>query len=314
MVVDNLNTGRAEFVHNHSFYRGDIADGRLIRKIFTDHPDITAAIHCAALIVVPDSTIDPLRYYRENVVKSIDFVGSLLENGCTRLLFSSSAAIYQPGADLTVDETSPIRPTSPYARTKSMMEQVLRDCASAYPLRVLSLRYFNPLGVDPAMRSGPPVAEPSHVLGRMIESARTGKPFCVAGTDWPTRDGSGLRDYIHVWDLAKAHVNALRRFDTVLPSDAEWRHEAVNLGTGTGTTVKELLAAFEAVLGRPLPVRAAPRRPGDSAGSYTLIGHARNLLGWRPQLSLEDGIRHSLQWIAVRESLLGSANLDLVGT
>jgi UDP-glucose 4-epimerase len=306
VVVDNLDTGRPEFVRDHIFYRGDIADGQLMRRIFTDHPDITAAIHCAALIVVPDSAADPLRYYRENVVKSVDFIGSLLENGCVRLLFSSTAAIYQPGADLAVDETTPIRPVSPYGRTKSMVEQVLRDCAGAYGLRVIALRYFNPLGADPAMRTGLQLADPSHVLSHMIESAFTGRPFRVTGTDWPTRDGTGLRDYVHVWDLARAHVRALRRFDAILPPESDRRHDAINLGSGCGTTVRELLAAFEAVLGRPLATRAAARRPGDSAGSFTRIGRARELLGWCPTFSIEDAIRHSLQWAAVRESRLGA--------
>jgi UDP-glucose 4-epimerase len=304
VVLDNLSTGRAEFVRDRIFYQGDVGDSRLVDKIFAEHPEIEAVVHCAALIVVPDSVTHPLHYYRENVAKSVDFLGSVVDNGCGRFVFSSSAAIYQPGDDFAVDETSAIAPASPYAHSKAMIEQVLEDCARAYPLRVLSLRYFNPVGADPTMRTGLQLANPSHVLGKMIEAAESGEPFHLTGTDWPTRDGSGIRDYVHVWDLARAHVQALRRFDDVLPEGARSRYTAINLGTGDGTTVRELLAAFEAVLGRPIEVREAPRRPGDSAGSFTRCERSRNLLDWRPTLSVADGIRHSLQWSAMRDSVL----------
>src|SRR4029453_3666 len=217
VILDNLSSGRAEFVRDRIFYHGDIADGSLVDRIFAEHPDISAVVQCAALIVVPESVQDPLRYYRINVGKSLDFLERLLANGCTRLVFSSSASIYQPGGDLAVDEESPVAPASPYARAKAMMESILEDCAQAYPLRVLSLRYFNPIGADPAMRTGLQLAKPSHVLGMMIEAAQGGTPFSVTGTDWPTPDGSGIRDYVHVWDLARAHLHALRRFDRILP-------------------------------------------------------------------------------------------------
>jgi UDP-glucose 4-epimerase len=301
VILDDLSSGRAEFVRDRIFYPGDIADGPLVDRIFTEHPDIAATVHCAALVVVSDSVRDPLRYYQVNIGKSLAFLDRLLVNGCNRLVFSSSAAIYQPGADFTVDEMSPVAASSPYARTKVMMEHMLEDCARAYPLRVISLRYFNPIGADPRMRTGLQVSEPSHVLGRMIEAARDGRPFSVTGTDWPTRDGSGIRDYVHVWDLARAHVLALRRFDRIVTDSNGRRYLAINVGTGHGTTVRELLTAFTTVLGRPIEARPAPRRPGDSAGTYTRSDRARELLGWQPSLTLTDGIRHSLQWAAIRE-------------
>jgi UDP-glucose 4-epimerase len=306
VVLDNLSTGRAEFVQDRIFYRGDIADRALLDRIFAEHPDIEAAVHCAALIVVPESVEHPLRYYRENVGKTIEFLDGLVGNGCERFLFSSSAAIYQPGDDFAVDETSPVAATSPYGESKAMVERVLADSARAYPLRVVSLRYFNPVGADPKMRTGLQLARPSHVLGKMIEAARTGATFELTGTDWPTRDGSGIRDYVHVWDLAQAHVEALRRFDTVL--DGGRRYEVINLGTGDGTTVRELLDAFHAVLGRPIRTVLSPRRPGDSAGTYTRSDRARRLLGWEPTLSLAEGIQHSLQWAELRDSVLGPAD------
>jgi UDP-glucose 4-epimerase len=169
---------------------------------------------------------------------------------------------------------------------------------------VVSLRYFNPIGADPRMRTGLQNPAPSHALGKIMEAYVTGQPFALTGTDWPTRDGSGIRDYIHVWDLAQVHVQALRRFDTVLPAGAESRYEVINVGTGTGITVRELLAEFQAAVGHPIPTELAPRRPGDSPGCYARIDKARELLDWQPTLSVADGIRHSLRWSALRDSML----------
>ena len=296
VILDSLVTGRREFAVGREFYEGDIADGPLIDRIFTEHPDIYAVIHCAALIVVPDSVSDPVRYYRSNVAKSLDFADHLLRNRCQRLIFSSSASIYRASEDLTVDEDSPIDPQSPYARTKAVCEAMFADIAAAQPIRVLSLRYFNPIGADPKMRTGLQLRRPTHALGKMILAQEEGVPFLVTGTDWPTRDGSGIRDYIHVWDLAAAHVAALRKFDA-LPG----RTTVINVGTGTGTTVRELLDAFNSVSESPVEAREAGRRPGNVVGAYTRIDHAKRLLDWRPQYDITEGIRHSLQWTAIRE-------------
>ena len=299
VILDSLVTGRREFTAGRSFYRGDIADGPLIDRIFAEHPDIGAVIHCAALIVVPDSVADPVGYYRANVAASLEFAAHLLRNGCGRLIFSSSAAIYRAGADLSVHEDSAIDPQSPYARTKAVCESMFADIATSQPIRVLSLRYFNPIGADPKMRTGLQLRRPTHALGKMIQAGEEGVPFYITGTDWPTRDGSGLRDYVHVWDLALAHVAALTRFDA-LPGSAT----AINLGSGTGTTVWELLDAFNRVADLPVEVREASRRPGDIAGAYSRIDRAGRLLGWRPQYDLAEGIRHSLEWATLRDGLL----------
>ena len=170
VILDSLVTGRREFAAGREFYEGDIADGPLVDRIFAEHPDIDAVIHCAALIVVPDSVADPVGYYRANVTKSLDFAAHLLRNGCGRLIFSSSAAIYQASEDLTVDEDSPIDPQSPYGRTKAVCEAMFADIAAAQPIRVLSLRYFNPIGADPKMRTGLQLARPTHALGKMIQA------------------------------------------------------------------------------------------------------------------------------------------------
>jgi UDP-glucose 4-epimerase len=302
VILDSLVTGRREFTAGRIFYHGDICDGALVDRVFAEHPDIAAAVHCAALIVVPESVADPVGYYRANVTKSLDFVASLLRNGCSRLIFSSSAAIYAPGADLSVHEDSPIDPQSPYARTKALCEAMFADIAAAEPIRVLSLRYFNPIGADPKMRTGLQLARPSHALGQMIMQADGGGKFELTGTDYPTRDGSGIRDYIHVWDLARAHVAALTRFDALLPGPGG--SAAINLGTGTGTTVRELLAAFSQCAGRPLAAGEGPRRPGDVAGVYARSELAAQQLGWRAAYSIAEGIAHSLQWAGRRDQVL----------
>ncbi|MFD9816578.1 UDP-glucose 4-epimerase GalE [Streptomyces sp. NPDC059080] len=302
VLLDNLSTGRREFTRGRTFYEGDIADGSLIDRVFTEHPDIEAVVHCAALIVVPDSVADPVGYYTNNVAKSLAFASHLIRNGCRRMLFSSSASIYQADDTFTVDETSPHAPESPYARTKSVCEAMFTDIAATQPLKILSLRYFNPIGADPKMRTGLQLRRPSHALGKLIEAHDDRVPFIVTGTGWPTRDGSGIRDYVHVWDLAAAHIAALQRFDTVLGDATSL---AINLGTGTGTTVFELIDAFNAVVDTPVTVERGPARPGDVAGAYTRSDRAALLLDWKPQHSIEEGIRHSLAWAAERDQVLG---------
>ena len=203
-----------------------------------------------------------------------------------------------------MDENSPLQPLSPYARTKMVMEHLLEDCAAAYDLRVASLRYFNPIGADPQLRSGLQIARPSHLLGKLLTSVETGEEFLLTGVDWPTRDGSGIRDFIHVWDLAEAHVAALRRFDEVLPPGGDTSYQVINLGTGNGTTVKEFVAAFEAVTQHALRTREVGARPGDNAGSFTRSVKAYELLGWQPRFTLEQGIDDSARWAAVRADRL----------
>ncbi len=301
VLLDNLSVGRREFTDGRIFYQGDIADGALVDRIFAEHQDIETVVHCAALIVVPDSVSDPVGYYRANVEQSLEFVASLLRNGCGRLIFSSSASIYGPAPDLSVHEGSPLEPTSPYARTKVVCEQMFTDIAATQPVRVLSLRYFNPIGADPKMRTGLQHRHPTHLLGKLIEAAHDGSTFKITGTGYPTRDGTGIRDFIHVWDLAQAHIAAITRFDTALGDE---RSLAVNLGTGTGTTVREMVAAFNQVSGTPVRVVEGEPRPGDFTGAYTRTDRAARLLGWRAQHSLAEGIADSLRWAEVRDEIL----------
>lgn len=308
VILDNLVTGRREFCEGRPFYRGDIADRALLDRILDDHPDVTAVVHCAALIVVPESVRRPVHYYRENVAKTLEFADHLINRGVTRLLFSSSASIYRPGDDFSVDEDSPLSGTSPYARTKLVAERMLADISAATLLRTLSLRYFNPIGADPKMRTGLQVPAPTHALGKLVEAYRNGEPFTVTGVDYPTRDGSGIRDYVHVWDLAAAHVRALEVFDTLFAGDRP-PYQVINLGTGTGTTVREFVEAFNSVVDAPVTVTPGPRRPGDSAGAYTRSSRAADLLGWHAEHTVEDGIRDTLAWFDQRGAILS----DLAG-
>ena len=305
VILDDLSTGREEFVEGRISYRGDIADGALLGRIFDDHPDIFATIHCAAKIVVPDSVARPLTYYEANVAKTIRLVEHLLERDCRRILYSSSASIYGATEDFTVDEASGLEPGSPYARTKVMVEWILEDAARAHDLRVISLRYFNPIGTDPQMRTGLQNPQPSHALGKLIEAFRNDRPFTITGTDWPTRDGSGIRDYIHVWDLARAHVRAIERFDSVVPGGDD-AYRVINLGTGRGTTVRELVAAFQDATGKPMAVTEAGPRPGDAIGAYARTDLASELLDWQAELSVADGIRDTLRWFETRDRVLGA--------
>nr|WP_228554989.1 UDP-glucose 4-epimerase GalE [Catenulispora pinisilvae] len=310
VILDNLSTGRREFTEGRIFYEGDIADAALLDLVFAEHPDLAATVHCAALTIVPESVANPIRYYRENVTKTLELIEGLVRNDCRRLVFSSSASVYAAGSSGKVDENAPLGPASPYARTKAITEWVLEDVARAGDVRAIALRYFNPIGADPEFRTGNPNPEPPHVLGKMITAYQSDEPFHITGVDWPTRDGSAIRDYIHVWDLAEAHVAALHNFDAIVARHAVpgTRHSAVpyeviNLGTGDGTTVRELADAFQDVVPGGLEVLDAPRRPGDVIGAYTGTAKARQLLGWAPQYSVAEGIRDALAWARVRAGM-----------
>ena len=307
VVLDSLLSGPETFVANRIFYRGDIADRNLLSRIFTDHSDIECTVHMAARVVVAESVAMPYEYYRDNVVKSLELFDELVRLGRPRVVFSSSASVYGETDRFEVFEDFPTDPGSPYARTKRMMEMVLQDLAAATDLRALILRYFNPIGADPGLRFGMHVREPSHVLGQLVLAAQGRREaFAITGTDYPTRDGTGLRDYIHVWDLALAHVRAVERFDAALAAAAA-PSVVINLGTGRGVTVRELVDVAGQVLGRPVPVREMPRRPGDVTGSYANVDRARRLLGWSAASSLQDGVASAFAWAERRASVLGYA-------
>ncbi len=301
VILDDFSTGKREFIQDRPLYEGDIADGALVDQIFSEH-QIDAVVHCAAKIVVPESVADPLGYYDNNVGKTVKLLEALERNGNKRFLFSSSASIYAPDENFVVTEQSPLRPNSPYAKTKYLVELILEDFTKASEMRVLSLRYFNPIGTDPKLRSGQQLEHPTHVLAKLLEAWQKHETFTVTGVDWPTRDGSGIRDYIHVWDLAQAHVAALEHFDEATASEP---YQVFNIGTGNGVTVKELAASFEEISGDPLQVTFGPPRPGDVAGVYTVSQKAKDVLGWEAKLSETDAVRDAIAWLPERKKMLG---------
>jgi UDP-glucose 4-epimerase len=305
VILDSLLTGPLAFTRDRIFYEGDIADRSLLRRIVDEHPDLDATIHMAARIIVPESVEQPYEYYRDNVAKSLELFDELQALGKHRVLFSSSASLYAVKEDFEVTEDDALAPNSPYARTKRMMEEVLEDISAATDLRAIILRYFNPIGSDPDLESGIYAKEPSHVLGQLVMAARGQKDaFTITGVEHPTRDGTGIRDYIHVWDVARAHVRAVERFDDVIAA-AGAPSTVINVGTGSGVTVRELIAAFESVFGQEVPVREAPPRPGDAIGAFANVDRSALLLDWRTELSLEDAIASALAWAEKRKEILG---------
>lgn len=306
IILDSLINGREEFTQNHIFYKGDIADEKLLETIFKEHNDIVCTIHCAALIVVPESIEKPFEYYSENVAKSIKLFKKLNELGCNKIVFSSSASIYDDVDNFMVTESSPLNPRSPYARSKYMIEMILQDFCNAYNMKGIALRYFNIIGADPKLRTGMYAKKPTHILGKLVEvyNGRE-EEFKLTGVNWATRDGSGIRDYIHIWDLAQAHILAVENFDKAFEKcNKNTSYMAINLGNGEGVTSKELVNAFERVTGANLRKKETEPRSGDVGGAYANIDLAKNLLGWKPEFTVEDGIRHSLKWDEVREKIL----------
>ncbi|MEN8907975.1 MAG: UDP-glucose 4-epimerase GalE [Clostridiales bacterium] len=303
IILDSLVTGKKKFVENRIFYNGDISDRVILKTIKKDHPEIDYVIHCAALIVVPDSVKDPNLYYRENVSKSLELFYNLKLLGIKNIIFSSSASVYDDTNDFIVKEDSLLNPRSPYARTKFMMEMILEDFCNSYKMRGIALRYFNPIGADMKMRTGPHIKNPSHVLGKMLSTAKNkDEVFKITGVNWPTRDGSGIRDYIHVWDLARAHTIAVEKFDEIFSNDLYY--QIINLGTSNGVTVKELVSAFENVIGKNIDKVETEKRLGDVAGAYANNELAYKKLNWFPEKTIEEGIKDSLLWEEIKNDII----------
>jgi UDP-glucose 4-epimerase len=250
-------------------------------------------VHCAARTVVGESLVDPLGYYLENVAKTIVLLQALVEYGCPRVVFTSSAAVYGPDVTGSVGESAPLLAATPYARSKVMIEEVLTDACAALPLTAVSLRCFNPIGSDPKLRSGPYDDAPTHALGQLLLARSSGESFRIHGTDWPTADGTPVRDFVHVWDVALAHVAAVH---IELPESGA-AHRIVNVGSGHATTVRELAAAFNQYAEPPITVELGPRRAGDGVGSASSVAAAAELLDWHPTLSVTDAVLDVLRWI-----------------
>ncbi|WP_145106371.1 UDP-glucose 4-epimerase GalE [Cereibacter sediminicola] len=290
---DNLSTGHAHAVRYGPLVQGDVRDAAAVEAALRAH-DARAVIHFAASAYVGESMADPARYYDNNVGGMIGLVQGCRAAGVKRIVFSSSCATYGVPESLPIRETTPQRPINPYGRTKLIGEEILRDL-SVEGMRHVALRYFNAAGADPEGELGEHHDPETHLLPLALKAASgQGTPLAIFGTDYPTPDGTCIRDYIHVADLARAHVLALAR----LREGGE--SLALNLGTGRGHSVREIVAAIEAVTGRAVPVRLEPRRPGDPPELVADPGRAVAELGFRTECSdIGTIVRHAAPWFGL---------------
>ena len=292
-VIDNLSTGfRFAIPDGVPLYEGDIADAGLIARIIAEQ-DVGAIMHFAGSIVVPESVSDPLKYYENNTVKSRALIAAAVAGGVKHFIFSSTAAVYGIPDVPAVSEDTPQRPINPYGWSKLMTEQMLADVTAAHPINAGVLRYFNVAGADPAARSGQSTAGATHLIKVAIEAALGKRDHVsVYGTDYPTPDGTGVRDYIHVSDLAAAHVQTLE----ALMADPA-RSLTMNCGYGRGFSVTEVLDAVDRVTNRKLDRRLEPRRPGDADSLISNPARIKQTLGWQPaHADLDTIIAHALAW------------------
>jgi UDP-glucose 4-epimerase len=290
VVYDNLSNGHEEFVRWGPFEQGDIRDRARLEEVIAKHKP-KAVMHFAALIEVGESVKEPVAFYDNNVIGALTLLSCALNAGIDAFVFSSTCATYGLPERVPLDEQHPQAPINPYGRTKLIIEQALKDFGTYKNLRSVILRYFNAAGADFEGRIGEWHTPETHAIPLAIDAAlgrREG--FKVFGTDYDTRDGTCVRDYIHVLDLADAHVRAV---DYLLAGGSTVE---LNLGTGTGTTVKELLNTISDISGRPFPVTYADRREGDSTTLVANNDKAREVLGWDPQYTLKDIISSAWQW------------------
>ena len=300
IVVDNLVNSKREAIARIEriagrapvFVEADVRDGAALDRIFAAHP-IAATIHFAGLKAVGESVAEPLRYYENNVAGTLVLVDAMRRAGVKRLVFSSSATVYGDPQALPIREDATIQTTNPYGTSKAMVERVLTDVATAdRDWRIALLRYFNPVG---AHESGLIGEDPSGIPNNLmpyVAQVAVGKlaRLTIHGDDYPTRDGTGERDYIHVVDLARGHLAALEHLDALAGA------EPVNLGTGRGSTVREMIAAFEAASGRPIAHVVGPRRPGDIASCYAEASKAADRFGWRAEYDLDRMCVDTWRW------------------
>jgi len=291
LVFDNFSSGRKELIRDTPCVQGDLMDKAAIREAFRTN-SIAAVLHFASLIQVGESYADPRKYYTHNLQTSLNLFDAMLEAGVRNLIFSSSAAVYGPPRETPIPETHPLSPANPYGQTKFMVERILRDYDRAYGLKSICLRYFNAAGADPEGQTGETHQPETHLipnilLGLLGRGTRLG----VFGNDFPTPDGTAVRDYIHVADLAAAHVLALKALLAGGPSDT------LNLGTNTGFSVLEVIRMAEQVTGRKVAYDIRPRREGDVAVLLASKERAERSLGWKPRLSsLETIIETAWNW------------------
>ena len=304
IIVDNLSNAselvldRIEAITGRKplFYKADCRDKQALQGIFNTH-HVNAVIHLAGYKAVGESCEMPLMYYRNNLEATLVLLEVMRDFGVDKLVFSSSATVYGDNVSMPVREQAPTSVTNPYGRTKLMIEDILKDVVEAAPekLKVALLRYFNPAGADESGLIGEdPKATPNNLVPYVSQVA-IGKrqKLSVFGGDYPTEDGTGVRDYIHVADLASGHLEALRWLDEVVDLPC---CQPINLGTGVGYSVLEVVSAFEQVSGRQVTYEIVDRRAGDVAVSYADVTLASELLGWRAEKNLEDMVSDAWRW------------------
>jgi UDP-arabinose 4-epimerase len=291
VVFDNLSRGRREAVRWGPLVDGDIADRARLCAALAEHR-VSAVMHFAGYAYVGESVADPALYYRNNLGGTLTLLEAMRETGVDEIVFSSTCATYGTPDAVPIRETAPQRPVNPYGETKLAIERALHWYGQAYAMRSVTLRYFNAAGADPEGEIGECHEPETHLVPLVLQAALGQQPqIAIYGTDYPTPDGTAIRDYIHVHDLAMAHLRALERLR------AGGDSIAVNLGTGIGHSVREVIAAAEAVSGRKVPACDAPRRPGDPPALVADPSLAAELLGWRARHSdLDTIIRTSLAW------------------
>ncbi len=297
VIIDNLYNSREQVVdaiekiagRRPVFVKGDLLDEALLEEVFTKY-DIDSVIHFAGLKAVGESVRLPENYYRNNIVTTLNLIDAMHRHNCTKIVFSSSATVYDAGEVSPLKETCRLGCTNPYGRTKLFIEEILRDVCVAHPeFTAILLRYFNPIGAHPAGLIGEnPNGIPNNLLPYVTNVALGRLPqLNVFGNDYDTPDGTGVRDYIHVVDLARGHLNALDYAQTATGA------QAFNLGTGNGTSVLEIVHAYEEENGVKIPVNIAPRRPGDNATTFADATRANEILGWHAQYDIRDMVRDS---------------------
>lgn len=291
VVLDDLSTGlRANLPPEVPFYQGCVSERGLVTDIAARHR-VEGVLHFAGSIVVPESVVNPAKYYRNNTSRGLELVDALIAAGVRRVVFSSTAAVYGAPERVPVAETAPVQPINPYGWSKLFFERQLADLGAAHGLASASLRYFNVAGADPKGRTGQSTPQATHLI-KVASQTATGQRdvMSVYGTDYPTRDGTCVRDFIHVSDLADAHVAAYELLEEGGPS------YTFNCGNGRGYSVREVIAAVEAAAGRSLRLTYEGRRAGDPP---ELVADPRRLLAhvsWRPRYSLADMVETALAW------------------
>lgn len=290
LVYDNLSVGHREAVPAEQLIVGEVADGGLLRSVLRTSR-IDAVMHFAAFALVGESVAEPAKYYRNNVIAALELLDAMRDCGVRRLVFSSTTATYGQPDTIPIPETTRQEPINPYGFTKLVIERAMADYAHAYGLGYAALRYFNAAGADPSGEIGEDHDPESHLIPIVLQVA-LGKREAVTiyGNDYPTPDGTCIRDYVHVNDLGAAHLAALERLE-------DGRGICVNLGTGRGTSVREIVDACRRVTGHPIPERIGDRRPGDPAELVADARLAQRLLDWKPRfLDIEETIATAWQW------------------